>query len=198
MKNLALISLFAVAAAANANIITNGTFEANSYPQGSYISINSGNAASNLNGWTVEGTEVAGIGKNYLGAPSQEIDLSGSYDQSRSGIKQSFASTAGQKYLVSFDIFTGDLYGYDSGVDFIVNGNTLGNNLKSSVSSDARKTMSYTITADSASTEVKFLRNHGLVTHVDNVNVQAVPEPMTMITLGAGALAMLRRRRSAK
>jgi hypothetical protein len=34
------------------------------------------------------------------------------------------------------------------------------------------------------------------VTYLDNVNLETVPEPATMIALGAGVLALARRRRS--
>jgi hypothetical protein len=53
---------------------------------------------------------------------------------------------------------------------------------------------SYSFVAAGSTTSLSFININPYVSQVDNVSVQAVPEPMTMAVLGLGAAAMLRRR----
>lgn len=55
--------------------------------------------------------------------------------------------------------------------------------------------MSFLATATTASTDLRIQTNPTL--DVDNVSVQAVPEPASFAALGLGAVAMVRRRKRA-
>ncbi|RYG37424.1 PEP-CTERM sorting domain-containing protein [bacterium] len=176
-----------LSAAASANLVVNGDFESDSYPAGNYQVI-----TGSFTGWTVIGGNVAGLGAGYLSSPSQEIDLSGTIDTSGTGITQNIATLAGQSYELTAQIYAGAGFTpYTGGVDVLVDGITVATNVQGTNS-----IFSYTFTAGS-STDITFLSNNGNVSHIDNVTLNAVPEPASMAALGLGGLALLRRRRKA-
>jgi len=185
---LSIAVLASLTAVSSASLIVNGNFEADAYPVGSYLPLTS------LTGWTIS-QDAAGIGVGYLGAPSQEIDLSGTTDNTSGlGIQQSFATVANQQYSLSLDVFAGAGTGYSGGVLVFVNGNLLGGGALQGV----RTNHQLTFTASTASSTLTLLSSGGNVSHVDNVSVQAVPEPASMAALGLGAIGLLRRRRNAR
>lgn len=191
MKNILILGLATLSVAANANMLTNGDFATDTYPVGGYLSTNS------VTGWNVFGHEVAGIGAGYLGAATQEIDLSGASDGTGSGILQSVASTDSTPYQVSFDVYTGGGTGNSGGVDFYVNGALLGSDLQgASTSTMDRQTYNYTFSGVGAATELKFVDNNGNVSHVANVSMEAVPEPASLFALGLPLVGLLKKRRA--
>jgi hypothetical protein len=120
---------------------------------------------------------------------------------------QDFATTAGQEYTVSFAYAN---YGLDTTqqLNVLLSDSNAGLLLSSSYvdstgGSDLSaiwNTTSLTFTAVGATTRLKFT-DAGSSTvstdlFVDNVAVEAVPEPMTMLALAGGAVALLRRRRA--
>lgn len=188
---LSILSLMSIAAAASASsIVVNGNFEADPYGNGGHV------VPATVTGWTQSPAGVvAGIGQGYLNAPSQEIDLSGVTDNtSGTGMYQDLVTTPGQMYLLSLDVYTGGSLGHTGGVDVKVDSSVLGTNLQGF----DRTNHSMYFTATGATSRLWLTSNHGNVSHVDNVSVQAVPEPTSMAALGAGALGLLRRRRNAK
>ncbi|RYG43612.1 hypothetical protein EON79_16660, partial [bacterium] len=163
-----------LSAAASANLVVNGDFESDAYPANGYQNI-----TGSFTGWTVIGANVAGLGTGYLTSPSQEMDLSGTVDTSGTGITQTIATTVGQSYELTAEIYAGAGFtGYNGGVDILVNGVTVATNAQG-----ANSIFSYTFTAG-ASTELTFLSNNGNVSHVDNITLNAVPEPASMAALG--------------
>ena len=186
MKTLfASLVVLAVAGSASANLVTNGGFEADAYNMGGY------NVPATVTGWTQIG-QVAGIGKGYLSSPSQEIDLSGvTDDASGTGLYQDLMTVAGQKYSLSLNVYTGGNLGHSGGVDVKIGDAALATNLQGY----DRTAQTLSFTATGATTRLTLASNHGNVSHVDNVNVQAVPEPASMAALGLGALGLLKRRR---
>ena len=170
-----------LATGANAvSLVANGDFEADSYSGAVQL--------GSLTGWNIDGTgNVAGLEAGYLGAPTQMIDLSGYYDGTGgSGINQTVTTVAAGSYAVSFDVFTP----YAGTVTFKLNNNVIATGLSTG-------SYSYVFTGTGAD-NIDFISDFGNTTHLDNVSVQAVPEPISMFTLGAGALALVRRRRNSK
>jgi choice-of-anchor C domain-containing protein len=103
MKKLNLIAVIGIlavalgAATAQANLITNGSFEEGT-PPGQYLTVNAGGTA--ITGWTVGSGGVDYIGSYWQAADgSRSVDLSGN---APGFVSQSFATTAGATYTVSF------------------------------------------------------------------------------------------------
>ncbi len=186
----ALGSMLALCAAASANLLTNGDFEATTFSS-PYETL----TGNQLQGWTIFGGNVAGIVPGYLNAPSQEIDLSGTVDVTpgTSGISQTVTTTAGKYYYVSFDVYAGPATGYTGGVDLLVGGNLVASNVQGN-----RSTVTYTFKGN-GSDLIEFRSSQGNVSHIDNASIVATPAPGAMIAFGLSAVgARVRRRRSAK
>jgi hypothetical protein len=181
-KSFLILPLVAIlATSANAvNLVVNGDFETDAFAGHSTL--------SSLSGWNINSIgNVAGVPVGYISAPSQQVDLSGFYDGTGgSGINQTVTTVASGAYSVKFDVYTP----FNGTVSFKLNNNLVATGLTTG-------TYSYTFTGTGAD-NIDFISDYGNTTHLDNVSVQAVPEPITMFTLGAGALALVRRRRNAK
>lgn len=170
------------------NIVVNGDFQANSYPANGHVT------PTTPAGWTVLGLgNVAGIGVGYLQAPSQEIDVSGTFDQAGSGITQVLPTVAGQLYVISFDVYTGGVTGHQGGVTVEMGATTLGTNLQGLNTGNGRKKYTFNHVALANNEAITFKNAQRNVSHIDNVEV--VPEPMTLLALGGGIAALARRRR---
>ena len=115
LKVLALIGGFGVAQnAAASNLLVNGDFETPVQGAPLFATFNIGVGSSTITGWTVvqgnvDLTKAAnyGPGINTLNVSSkQDIDLIGDNRATAGvfgGLSQSFATTAGQTYLLTFD-----------------------------------------------------------------------------------------------
>ncbi len=188
---LSSLAVLSIGASASANLVRNGDFEANPYGLGGHV------VPATITGWTqIPGAVVAGIGTTYLGAPSQEIDLSGYVDDtSGTGIYQDLATVAGRRYTLSLDVFTGGNVGYTGGVDVRLNDNAL---LATNLQGFDRTNYQFSFVATDATTRLFLTSNHGNVSHVDNVNVAAVPGPAAFATFGVSLVRMRRRKAHTK
>ena len=97
------------------NLIVNGSFEDSTLKPASFQDMAAGSTA--IKGWTVTLKHIDYIGGLWVASNgAHSLDLEGSMCNTRStteclgGIKQSFATTSGQKYDVSFDL-SGNPYG---------------------------------------------------------------------------------------
>lgn len=196
-----LVALTVLAVASQANLISNGGFEAfnTSAADGGgigpgYFTYNAGNTS--LNDWTIGGTSIDVVtvppGIYPIFADNASLDLLGT--PGPGSISQAITTVVGQQYDVSFWAqATG------AAINQTVNLNAIGAATQSTsftVSLGTWTQYSWSFVADSTSTTISFASDP-LNTGTGNTfidNVEAVPEPMSMAVLGLGLAALARRR----
>ena len=207
---VAVTFIFGLLTNANANIITNGSFETGPTVPGDLIAVFDGSTA--INGWQVTQDDIDYIGTLWAsshGVRSLDLDNSTGFG----GIMQTFTTTPGVMYLVTFDL-AGNPYrehsdpytkhmgvsaaGQSAEFSFDTSGKSLPNTM-------GWVTRNWQFTANSTSTTLAFYSLHSMEggqypgysgwcgPTLDNVSV--TPEPATLSLLGLGMLALLRKRR---
>lgn len=194
MKNLLIIGASLCACFANANLLVNGSFEDTPVSSNSFQNVVAGNGF--ITGWTVTGTSVdviAGPSTWIAQDGNQSIDLAGTPGPGAVG--QSFATTIGQDYEVSFYLGSNHQGGGDKSVNVYING--VSENLTGGLTNGSWVLFTRTFTASALSTEVKFesTNSGNFGGAVDNVSVEAVPEPFTLAGIGIMGLAAIKRKR---
>lgn len=93
----------AIPAVASANLLQNGDFESSNVPESpGYLILDAGDSTT---GWQIVGSENRTIWIGHHDTQGDNVvDISGQTDLSGSGISQEFATTPGDKYLLSFDV----------------------------------------------------------------------------------------------
>ncbi len=198
-RSLALATcLFATAAALPAqagNLLVNPGFE---HPDNAFLNVLMPGGYTWISGWTTTGTGVHWMRESlgYFTDPvgRDAVDLA-NYTYANGGIKQSFATLAGAKYLVEFSGMTYQNAGNDGTGEItalidnaVIDTYQLVNH---SSASNAWQNFSFVFTATGASTTLEFrntLPAAKQYSFLDNVSVTAapVPEPETYALMLAG------------
>jgi hypothetical protein len=195
-RNLPLLPLLllAVPASAQPNIVNNSSFETNNVGTGDFL------YQPTASPWSF----TAGTGITYSGGAWGRASQDGSYlaflqtwtPGDAESITQTLNVTPGQTYRLSF--YASPRIGFGANQLSVP-----GTSIAPFVATNNWNLVTGTFTATSSTFDLTFLAeslpsNSGNVdagTFVDNVSVQAVPEPASMAALGLGALGLLKRRR---
>jgi choice-of-anchor C domain-containing protein len=200
---LAILTLLAPSAAyaSPINLLINGSFEAGPAMGGQHdVDVLAGSTA--ILGWTVFGTAPDGFGAvDYNGSPwdvsdgLHSIDLDGR-NSLFSGISQTFATTLGQTYEVSFDL-SGNPDGGPTIKSVLVLAGSASHNYTFDTSGQSVTALnwasnSFLFTASTSATTLSFVSLTGTPNSygalIDNVRVHAVPEPSALLLLGTGVI----------
>lgn len=205
---LACALLLGIGASASANLLQNGGFESGNYVDAGsgFMTLVPGN--TDLSGWTVLGDSIDWIGPYWQSSEGDHsLDLNG---LGTGGIMQSFSTTTGVTYRVSFDLAGNPVLGPAQKImASVLVGNDPVNyefdTTGKSVSNMGWTTKSFDFTAGIGGSSMLIFASQvdgPCGPALDNVRVeQVVPEPSTLVMCitGVGSLLgmAMRRRRSA-
>ena len=139
-RSLVALAALAGVGSAHANLIQNGSFEMPVGPVGFYTNYLAGSTA--IAGWTVVGVDSSVTSGSFMQSGitfqaqdgAQWLDLAGITSNSKSsGVTQSFATTVGTGYEVSFYVgsTTDNFYFFPTTVDLSIDGGVRTSYLKS-------------------------------------------------------------------
>ncbi len=216
-------SLLVAVSSAQANLLTNGSFETPAVPVGSFTTFPVGSAL--IPGWSVfgpAGTNVAivsgSFSQNGVSFPAQDglqwLDLTGNGANSAEGVSQNVATTVGNLYQLSLYVGNttgGGVFGTTSTVNVSLNGVPTFVDVNDTVSATTLNWELFThpFIATGASTTLGFQNgdpSNDNSNGLDNVvlldlgpAVSRVPEPGTLalLAIGLAAFGMARNRRKA-
>lgn len=192
-KNLFMLGAIVLATASQANLISNGDFEGVNYTAADdYQAVAAG--GSEVTGWTVGATSVDMVKGGYAHLDNYGIDLVGT--PGPGSLTQTIALGGASDF--DFSIMaasTGD--SLNSVLNVTFGGSTQTINITSSTLS--AYTLSFTGLSGTSSDLILSsdpTNNSNGNTFVDNASlVAAVPEPASMLALGLGAVALIKRRK---
>lgn len=196
----------ALVGSAQANLLVNGSFELGPNPDyypgtGGDTTVTGWTGLATGYEWFVPSTVYGGI---YGSASDQLacVDLA-NLTYSNGGIGQTFATTAGAQYMLTFDMTTSTYAGrsgygamsasVDSGFSTTSSAYSVTNNQLPFVWTSY--SLLFTAQASTSTLRLECFQDANLnFAVVDNARIEAVPEPASVVALASGALLLLRRR----
>lgn len=187
MRRVFLLGGLALVAGAHANLIVNGSFENGNFVPNGDNTMSLAVGATSMSGWTVYNDTLAWIGdpNPFFGLHAshgvRSLDLAdyatgGPYG----GVVQTFATTPGARYRVSFDLGTHNHWTASASIQVAAAG---GSQTFSSTSGTGQgwDTYSWEFTAASTSTALSFLGTFNTYTYIglDNVIVEQAGSTLT-------------------
>jgi choice-of-anchor C domain-containing protein len=176
-----------------ANLIQNGSFETATVNPGSFLQLDAVSTA--ITGWTVSQGTIDYIGTAWQASEgARSLDLQG---LASGGIQQTFNTTIGETYRVTFDL-AGNPFGGSAIKEMRVSAGGSSADFSFDITGKSNSNMgwlskSWDFTANSTTTTLEFigLGNSDAGAALDNVSVIAVPEPSSMLgLLGLGVLGI--------
>jgi hypothetical protein len=221
---IAVAASFLVAASsAQANLLTNGSFELPPVPPGSFTTFPAGSVL--IPGWTVfgpAGTDVAIVSTTFtqsgVSFPAQEgiqwMDLTGLNSNSTEGVSQAVTTMPGNQYQLSLHVGNttgGTIFGTTSTVNVLLNGSLTFTDVNDTVSAATLnwEQFTHTFIASGALSTLAFQNgdpSNDNSNGLDNVvlldlgpAVSPVPEPGTLalLAIGLATFGMARKRKRA-
>lgn len=203
----ALVLALTLAESANANLIANGSFESGDFSPPSNQTMTLAPGATALDGWEIVNDSIAWIGVgDPWGLDAQDgdrfLDLSDyAAGPPFGGVQQSFASTAGYEYTVTFQLGSSTYWGRPAALTVSAAGQSEIFQSAPSGGNNDWDAESFVFVATGTTTTLSFVGASGVdYIGLDNVNVavSAVPEPATVLLAlsGLAVLGLHLRRRS--
>lgn len=192
----------------HANLLVNGSFENGSFaPDGNgFMSLPPGSTA--ITAWTTFSAEIVWASSSNVSSWSASdgnffLDLTGYHDSSPyGGVDQTFTTVAGTAYHVTFDLSVNQSSSVSRGpitVRVAATGNAFEDFTYDPPGSGIQwGSFAYDFVASGSSTDLSFLgtlSTGGATINLDNVQVNSVPEPSSLVlaVVAVGGLALIRR-----
>ena len=222
MRAILLLSSLGLVGISHASLIINGGFENPVvFAPGGVVAYPGG--STGITGWTVTGSDVVLINNTHTEAGPlvfnsqelfQHVDVTGAGNTGFSnGIFQNVPTTIGQIYNLSYWIGRANgasndpRYQTQSTVFLGVGGMLVASSTNADIGTTGTinwKSFSHSFTATTTSTQIGFFNGTpdlagggNNFAGVDNVSMEAVPEPTTIFAMGAGLVALMKKRKKA-
>lgn len=193
------------------DLIINGSFETPVVPVGGFTNFGGGSTA--ITGWTVVGVDSSVVSGNFsqsgitfqAQSGTQWLDLAGvTSNSSTSGVRQTVPTVSGQLYELMFHVgsATGGGLFFPATVDLSINGGARTSYFNPTGPTNMLNWSPFTVqfTASSALTSLTFFNGsaaNNFISPLDNVSMNAIPEPGMLGLLSATLLGrcLIRRNR---
>ena len=197
LRALFLTAAFAGGASAQANLLTNGSFESGAFVNQGNDTMSLAAGSTVITGWTVVTDTTAWIGPtNPFGLSASNgsffLDLTNYQPGSPfAGMSQTVATTPGATYSLSFDLGSSTFWGRPDSITASAAGTSQTFTSPSTGGNNDWQSVSMQFVASSATTTVLLQGASGInYIGLDNVDVEfvsgPVPEPTTLTLLGLG------------